>query len=479
MENARAEAVHFRDKAASMEAAVANEMLFTQGKRLLKEGDLRRERKDGAMASEMYETAATIFSQLCELSAMPLQPKVSAVNPERQRLEKVRQEAQQAAETALWEPKSLKTAQNLFAAFEGKEGATEPLQPIIKAFEAVVDEVKEEQMLMQQWGAELASLSAEAEKVAAATYAPTLLKTAQEKQEQIKTDKNKEGAAADFEAARAAYRQAVKESQEAQEQAQASAKEEAPSEKTEPVDVDKVAEIEAGTIRKFAGIEFVWCPPGTFLMGSPATEPEREADENQQKVTFEKGFWLSRFETIQWQWKEVMGETPSAFVGTNRPVDSVGWDEMQQFIEKLNQEYGGGFRLPTEAEWEYGCRAGTTTPFHYGATLSSAQANYNGTISYNNGQVGEFRQSTTNIGSFPPNAWGLYDMHGNVCEWCQDRFDSETDDSLAPGLESHVLRGGAWNYEPRYCRAAFRDRRTPHMLASVLGFRLARDANEG
>ena len=147
----------------------------------------------------------------------------------------------------------------------------------------------------------------------------------------------------------------------------------------------------------------------------------------------------------------------------NRPVINVSWNDAQAYCAWLTEQTGRAYRLPSEAQWEYACRAGTTTPFHFGARITTDQANFDGNYTYNGSAKGEYREQTVPVGSFPPNAFGLYDMHGNVWEWCQDAWhgnykDAPTDGSAweAKGDLSRVLRGGSWSYNPRDCRAAYR-----------------------
>lgn len=211
------------------------------------------------------------------------------------------------------------------------------------------------------------------------------------------------------------------------------------------------------------GMKFAWIPPGTFTMGSPMEEKERHPGETQHKVTLSKGFYMGVYLVTQEQWKKVMGNNPSGFEGEdNLPVDLVCWDDCQDFIKKLRKKDNKLYRLPTEAEWEYSCRAGTATPFHFGNTISTDQANYNGEYTYGNDKKGKNRQKTTPVGSFPANAWGLYDMHGNLCQWCQDWYGDtlQKKDVVDPqgpyGGDYRVLRGGSWSDSPGNCRSAQR-----------------------
>jgi formylglycine-generating enzyme required for sulfatase activity len=226
------------------------------------------------------------------------------------------------------------------------------------------------------------------------------------------------------------------------------------------------------------GMKFVWIPPGNFMMGSPVKEEKRDANEVQHKVTLTKGFYMSVYTVTQEEWQAVMGNNPSQFKDEkNLPVEKVSWDDCQEFSKKLREKEKKPYRLPTEAEWEYACRAGTTTPFHFGESISTDQANYNGTITYGTGKIGKYREKTIAVGSFPANAWGLHDMHGNVFQWCQDWLgDYPQKDLVDPqGPESgkvRVLRGGTWIYSPGSCRSACRYRDGPGERSDVVGFRV-------
>jgi formylglycine-generating enzyme len=244
---------------------------------------------------------------------------------------------------------------------------------------------------------------------------------------------------------------------------------------------DRPSPDEKGTSKSFTnsiGMKFVWIPPGTFVMGSPKEEKQRQAKEAQHKVKLSKGFYLGVHLVTQEQWQAVMGNNPSDFKDEkNLPVENVSWDDCQEFAKKLRDKDRRPYRLPTEAEWEYCCRAGTTTPFYFGKTISTDQANYNGEHIYGNGKRGVYRKKTTPVGSFPANAWGLHDMHGNVWEWCQDWFgdypQNDVVDPQGPEKGTHrVLRGGSWGNDPLYCRSAYRFRFVPGYRNFLCGFRL-------
>ncbi|WAL60118.1 formylglycine-generating enzyme family protein [Thermocoleostomius sinensis A174] len=220
-------------------------------------------------------------------------------------------------------------------------------------------------------------------------------------------------------------------------------------------------------------------------MGSPADEPERRDSESPQRQVTVPGFFMGRFQVTQAQYEAIVGSNPSNFSGANRPVEQVSWNDAIEFCEKLSQRTGQTYRLPSEAEWEYACRAGTTTPFHFGATITTDLVNYNGNFTYASAPNGEYRQQTTDVGSFPPNAFGLYDMHGNVWEWCQDVWHENyagapTDGSAwIEGGESNnrLLRGGSWNNNPRNCRSANRNRNLPDNRNNNNGFRVVLSAS--
>ncbi|HNO12837.1 MAG TPA: formylglycine-generating enzyme family protein [Accumulibacter sp.] len=225
---------------------------------------------------------------------------------------------------------------------------------------------------------------------------------------------------------------------------------------------------------------FRWIDPGEFMMGSPPDEPERREDEVQHPVTLSRGFWLADTACTQAFWQAVTGKNPSHFQGDpGNPVESVSWDEVQTFIGKLRRRLPGlPARLPTEAEWEYACRAGTTTPFSFGDQITPDRVNYNGNYPYAGGKIGRYRGQTVPVASLPANAWGLYEMHGNVWEWCADRFGAyptgpQVDPQGPRTGGARVLRGGSWSFYGRVVRSACRRRFGPDRHDGVIGFRLA------
>jgi len=225
---------------------------------------------------------------------------------------------------------------------------------------------------------------------------------------------------------------------------------------------------------------FRWITPGTFWMGSPESEPERYDDETLHRVTLTQGFWLADTACTQALWTAVTGENPSHFQNNaDNPVENVSWDEAEQFIDQLNAAVPSlAARLPTEAEWEYACRAGTTTPFSFGENITPEQVNYNGNSPYAGGAEGLYREKTVPVKSLPPNAWGLYEMHGNVWEWCADWYGVyEPESSVDPLGQEHgskrVLRGGSWVSYGRVARSAIHDGYDPAERFGYIGFRIA------
>lgn len=228
-------------------------------------------------------------------------------------------------------------------------------------------------------------------------------------------------------------------------------------------------------------IDFVLIKPGTFIMGSPESEPEKSDNETLYQVTLTQGYYLQTTPVTQSQWEDIMGSNPSKFKGLDLPVETVSWLDTQAFIQKLNQQGEGTYRLPTEAEWEYACRAGSTTPFGIGngLDLESSQANFNGNHPYGLGGKGIYRKRTTPVKTFSANAWGLYDMHGNVWEWCADWYEEYPTGAVSNlmGAETggwRVLRGGSWSFNAGFCRSATRYESLPDRKSYLLGFRLVR-----
>jgi formylglycine-generating enzyme required for sulfatase activity len=222
------------------------------------------------------------------------------------------------------------------------------------------------------------------------------------------------------------------------------------------------------------GLEMVLIPGGDFLMGSPEDELERSDSESPQHLVNIKPFCMGKYPVTQEQWQALaslpqvnreLDPDPSNFKGKNLPVEQVSWYDTVEFCDRLSCQTGKPYRSPSEAEWEYACRAGTTTPFHFGETITSQLANYNGEATYGVGTKGTYREKTTEIGSFGvANAFGLYDMHGNVWEWCADHWhdnyeDAPTDGSASIGSRDNrprLLRGGSWGSDPVLCRSASR-----------------------
>jgi formylglycine-generating enzyme required for sulfatase activity len=280
-------------------------------------------------------------------------------------------------------------------------------------------------------------------------------------------------------------------------------------------------------------LTLLWIPPGRFWMGSPEKEPERRDSEGPQHLVQVPGFFMSQTPITQAQWREVAGwqarageswgreleREPSFFQpsphpkalgwvdGTfsllpgeassdQRPVENVSWEDAMEFCNRLSQRTGRHYTLPSEAQWEYACRAGTTTPFHFGATITPELANSDGSSAYANGPKGKYRKQTTPVGMFPANAWGLQDLHGNVLEWCLDEWHesyegapedgsawlskSESNQTATKKMENNssrdeerrLLRGGSWIYSPRFCRSAFRVHLLPDSASDYVGFRV-------
>ncbi|AFY73755.1 hypothetical protein Syn7502_01702 [Synechococcus sp. PCC 7502] len=276
----------------------------------------------------------------------------------------------------------------------------------------------------------------------------------------------------------------------------------------------KEAEFFTGYIGLGRTFEMVFIPGGTFQMGSPESESDRKPHESPQRMVKVAPFFIGKYPVTQEQWDMVvtlpkisrdLKASPSNFKGLNRPVERVSWHDAIEFCARLSKKMGQVYRLPSEAEWEYACRAGTNTPFHFGMTITSDLANYNGEKTYGFGTKGKSRRETTSVGSFQvANAFGLYDMHGNVWEWCADPWhdnyndapndarvwegDSNEDTAIlepdgtisqfateenAVDNGYRILRGGSWGNDPHDCRSACRLRDLPTSEYSDYGFRIA------
>ena len=220
-----------------------------------------------------------------------------------------------------------------------------------------------------------------------------------------------------------------------------------------------------------------WIPPGEFLMGSPQDEPQSYDDEHpRHRVILTQGYWLADTACTQALWQAAMGGNPSDFQDApENPVENVSWEDVQGFLEHLGKLTGIKAELPSEAQWEYACRAGTTTPFWWGERLTVGDANYDGSLPYNDGDKGEDRQRTLPVKTFCPNPWGLWQMHGNVWEWCRDgrRTYAETVavDPEGPPEGSRALRGGSWVGDGGALRAAHRRGSPPGRRSRDIGFR--------
>jgi len=237
------------------------------------------------------------------------------------------------------------------------------------------------------------------------------------------------------------------------------------------------------------GLDMILVPGRSFLMGSPDTELERQDRESPQHTVTVPPFFMGRYPVTQAQWKVIarlpkikrkLKLDPSQFKGNNRPVECVDWFDVVEFCDRLSRKTGRTYRLPSEAEWEYACRAGTTTPFHVGEIITTDLANYHGDYTYGQGAKGVYRKETTDVGSFPPNAYGLCDMHGNVWEWCLDHWHENYEGAPTDGSAwltgdeqgARILRGGSWDNDPQFCRSAYRIRFDPDSTYYFIGFRV-------
>ena len=246
------------------------------------------------------------------------------------------------------------------------------------------------------------------------------------------------------------------------------------------------------TLEPDIALDMVLVPGGSFVMGSPSDEVDRQEAESPQHRVVVPTFFMGRYPITQAQWAaaaalpKIEGDlepNPSQFTGKTHPVENVSWHDAAEFCRRLAQKTNRPYRLPTEAEWEYACRAGTTTPFHFGETISTDLANYDGTKTYGQGSEGEDREETTPVDRFGvANDFGLCDMHGNVWEWCEDHWRNNYKGAPADGSAwldegaeedaAHVRRGGSWGNYPRGCRSASRLDNGAGTRLSLIGFRV-------
>lgn len=249
-----------------------------------------------------------------------------------------------------------------------------------------------------------------------------------------------------------------------------------------------------GELKEIAEIKFRWCPPGRFKIGSPTTEVGHRPDEAQVEVHLTSGYWIGQFEVTQGQWKRIVGPFPTPLTlgnGDDHPIHTVTYAQQEEFCQKLTDlTHRSGqipkeweIRLPTEAQWEQACRAGTTTATAFGDKLSSLQANFFG-APYNGAKEGPHLEGVVKVGSYSPNAWGIYDMHGNAAEWCRDWYHptllggtnpdryTQPGTSNRDGTRSRVRRGGGWDEDGWSCRSACRSRFEPERKYNHIGFRI-------
>ncbi|AEF82230.1 formylglycine-generating enzyme family protein [Leadbettera azotonutricia] len=251
--------------------------------------------------------------------------------------------------------------------------------------------------------------------------------------------------------------------------------------------------LQAQNRQGYAPSDFVKLEAGTFMMGSPARESARDRDETQRQVLV-GSFYIAKHEVNQDEYESVMHKNPSRFRGPNLPVENVSWFDAIIYCNARSEKEGftpayiirdseirwdheaNGYRLPTEAEWEYACRAGSSTAFNTGYNITVNQGNFDGNFPYNRNPKGNYRKTTTPVMSFPPNAWGLYDMHGNVYEWCWDQYSvNYNSGNLNGSLRARaVIRGGSWYSEARFLRSANRANADHSAMTNYIGFRVVR-----
>lgn len=235
------------------------------------------------------------------------------------------------------------------------------------------------------------------------------------------------------------------------------------------------------SLKEGAALDMVYVPSGQFRMGSSVTEAHRQKSEGPRHLVNVAAFFMGKYPITQAQWQAMMGDNPAKFQGADLPVEGVSWLAAVEFCQKLSTATGQTYRLPSEAEWEYAARATTDTPFYIGETLITDLANYDGRYTYGKGPKGIFRKATNNVGTFSGNAFGLYDMHGQVWEWCQDHWHDSYDGAPADGTAwvnkgdtktRRVRRGGSWYDGPHACRSAFRYRSLPSSYQNSFGLRV-------
>ncbi|OBQ05166.1 MAG: hypothetical protein AN482_17160 [Anabaena sp. LE011-02] len=225
-------------------------------------------------------------------------------------------------------------------------------------------------------------------------------------------------------------------------------------------------------------LEMVEIPAGTFYMGSPENEEGRHDSESPQHQVNVPSFFIGKYPLTQAQYEAIMGNNPAHFKGNNLPVECVSWNDAVAFCQKLSQKTGKNYKLPSEAQWEYACRAGTTTPFYFGESITPYLVNYDGRYPYANAPTGQYREQTTDVGTFPPNAFGLYDMHGNVYEWCEDDWNENyinapiDGSALISRSDKKTLRGGSWGFDHEDCRSACRGSYRLSSDYNAFGFRV-------
>ena len=248
-----------------------------------------------------------------------------------------------------------------------------------------------------------------------------------------------------------------------------------------PATLDSATKSVSVALTKNHNLQLERIPAGTFLMGSPADEPERGKDEPQYGVRISRPFYMGAPLGTAAEYQIVTGGNPAHGREGEVPAE-VSWRDAVRFCHALSKNTGRTFRLPTEAEWEYACRAGTTTPFNTGAIITTDQANFDGKFVYPGGPIGIYRHEPTPVRTFKPNAWGLYDMHGNAYQWCSDWYGKYPEGPATdpPGPRTgadRVIRGGKYGSGPRYVRSAARYSYTPNNASVVFGFRVVMEAD--